>query len=223
MAFKGPDLSDYQNVVSLNLAWLDQLQQDSRLEPGLTGLPEMHRRRIGSLTRRQIAHLATTPFLLFSFRECDDRYWTQILEERPERDLFTTPCPDEADMLISASLGFIWQLARGNPYSLRVICGATLYWTERIAELTFYALLDAVRSSGDVPIARFADEGELWRKLLDSGVSGDSQKRHAAQISALQSILTTPPDSGAQNWSLAARKANSPQLRVAENSQPRNR
>lgn len=223
MAFRGPELSDYRNLVSLNTAWLELLQRDDRLRFGLAGLPEVHQQRITRLGAGQIRHLAATPFLLFSFREGDDRYWTQILSQDAERDLFTPLGSDEADMLISASMGFIWQLARRNPYCLRLICGATLYWTERIAEQTFYALLNSVRVSGDVPAIRFAQQGELWRKLLDSGVSGNAAERGAAQISALQAILTMPPDGRTQRWSLAARKTASPQLRVAENNDSSNR
>ena len=37
MAFSGPELSDYENVVSLNKAWLGLLQGDTRLSGGLAG------------------------------------------------------------------------------------------------------------------------------------------------------------------------------------------
>lgn len=220
MAFRSPELSDYENVVSLNKAWLGLLQGDTRLNDGLAGLPDTLHRRITNLTRQQIARLAATPFLLFSFREGDDGYWTRVLEGSPERDLFTVTDTDQVNTLISAGLGFIWQLARRNPYALRLICGATLYWTERIAEQTFFGLLDAVRAAGDTPGVRLVEQRELWRKLLDGGVSRAEIIRHAAQISALQAILTDPPDSRAESWPLAARAARSPQFRVAEENDP---
>jgi len=220
MAFSGPELSDYENVVSLNEAWLGLLQQDTRLRYGLVGLQDSLRGRITNLSKSQIGRLAATPFLLFSFREGDDRYWTRILDGSPERDLFAATDTDEADTLVSASLGFIWQLARRNPYALRLICGATIYWTERIAEQTFFGLLEAVRTSGDTPAIRFAEQRELWRKLLDSGVSREGITRHAAQMSALQIILTDPPGGRAENWSLAARTAKAPRSYVTEENDP---
>lgn len=216
MAFSSPESSDYDNVVALNGAWLGLLQRDNRLTSGLIGLPDSLRRRITNLGKQQIGHLAATRFLLFSFREGDDRYWTHVLNGSPERDLFAASDTDEVDTLISASLGFIWQLARRNPYALRLICGASVYWTERIAEQTFFGLLDAVRSTGDAPGIRFVQQREMWRKLLDSGVSHERITRHAAQMSALQAVLTNPPDSRADSWPLAARSTKTPLLCVAE-------
>ncbi|MDA0992141.1 MAG: hypothetical protein O3A13_00755 [Proteobacteria bacterium] len=220
MAFSGPELSDYENVVSLNEAWLGLVQGDTRLRSGLAGLPEVLIRRLTNLTRQQIVRLAETPFLLFSFRERDDRYWTRVLSPRHERDLFSAHDTDAVDTLVSASLGFIWQLARRNPYTLRLICGATLYWTECIAEQTFLGLLEAVRGSGEVPVIRFVNQREMWRKLLDSGVSPAEITRQAAQLSALQAILTDPPESTAESWSLAARLVKAPQMCVADGNEP---
>lgn len=220
MAFSGPEMSDYDNVVSLNMAWLNLLQRESRLRGGLVGLPESLRGRITNLSRQQIDRLAATPWLLFSFREGDDRYWTRVLAGSPERDLFAAGSADDVDILISAGLGFIWQLARRNPYALRLICGASVYWTERIAEQTFYGLLEAVRASGDTPSARKGSQRDLWRKLLSSGVSREGVSRHAAQVSALQAILTDPPENRVENWPLAARSASAPQLSVAEKNEP---
>ncbi len=216
MAFDGPEAVDYENVVSLNHAWLTLLQRDTELTRGLNGLTDTLQQRLTNLTRQQIARLAATPFLLFSFRESDDRYWTRILAVNPGRDLFPVASGEDVDTLISAALGFVWQLAQRNPYSLRLICGATLYWTERIAEQTFFSLLDAVRSSGDVPVIRFAQQREFWHKLLDGGVSRESLARHAAQVSALQIMLTQPSGSRSQSWRLAARRSDVPQMQVAE-------
>lgn len=223
MAFGGPELSDYDNVVSLNKAWLRLLQRDTRLSQGLAELPDRLVHRITNLSNQQIVRLAATPFLLFSFREGDERCWTRVLAQSPERDLFDVNETDEADTLISASLGFIWQLARRNPYALRLISGATLYWSERIAEQTFYGLLDAVRATGHTPGVRFVKQRELWNKLLDSGVSREGLTRHAAQMSALQAILTGPPDCRVETWPRAARTARIPQLRVAEENEPTRR
>ena len=223
LVFDGPETADYANVVTLNQAYLDLLRRDDALQQGLTDMPESLRRRITNLDRPETNRLAATPFLLFSFRENDDLYWTRILAESSARDLFSATPARDVDTLISAALGFIWQLAQHNTYALRLFSGTTLYWCERIAELTFYRLLDAVRCAGDVPVPRFPEQHELWRKLLASGVSGEQTIREAAQISALQAALTSPPVNGSQTWSIAARNVRAPGLRVAEENDPQAR
>jgi len=224
MSFDGPNAQDYENVVALNQAYLALLRRDKALCRGLTGCSAPLRERILDLSQHQIDRLAATPFLLFSFREQDDLYWNRILQNEGGRDLFRSAGSDDVDTLISAALGFIWQLAKRNPYALRLFCGATLYWCERIAELTFFRLLDAVRCSGELPVLRIAGHHELWRKLLQGGVSRENAIRHAAQLSALQAVLTDPPDTNRiETWSLAARNVRAPGLQVAENDPPRQR
>jgi len=216
MAFNSPEEADYDNVASLNHTWLSLLQRDTDLGRGLAGLPEILRRRITNLSEQQVTRLASTPFLLFSFRESDDRHWTRVLSDQPDRDLFASCESDDADTLVSAALGFVWQLAQRNPYALRLICGATLHWSERIAEMTFIGLLDAVRAAGVIPIIRFVHQHQFWRKLLDSGVSRGGLARQAAQMSALQAVLTDSAGGRQETWPIAARIANAPCLQVAE-------
>lgn len=136
--------------------------------------------------------------------------------------LFRSPGPGDADTLITAALAFIWQLAKQNPYALRLICGASLYWCDRLAELNLYELLDAYRSTGDVPALRLAEREALWRHLLDKGVSRRKEAAQAAQLAALQLLLTgnSQVHSG-ENWAIAARNVTSPGLRVAEIRQER--
>lgn len=219
MGFNGPDATDYENVLALNHAWLDLAQRDTVLQRGLDGMPVDLCKRMTSLSSSQTARLAKTPFLLFSFRETDEAYWTQTLAERPGAGLFDIRATDDADTLISAALGFIWQLARRNPYALRVICGATLYWSERIAELTFFELLDAVRATAEPPVARFSQHADLWRKLLGSGVSRQLLSCHAAQMAALQSILTHTTDVSQNKLPLAARSIALPEQRLAKSNE----
>ncbi len=219
MGFNGPDATDYENVLTLNQAWLELTPRDAALQRGLDGMPVDLCKRMTSLSSSQIARLAKTPFLLFSFRETDEAYWTQTLAERPGAGLFDIRSTEDADTLISAALGFIWQLARRNPYALRVICGATLYWSERIAELTFFELLDAVRATGEPPVARLGRHTDLWRKLLGSGVSRQLLSCHAAQMAALQSILTQATDVTQDKFTLAARSIAVPQQRIARSNE----
>ncbi|MGI9203862.1 MAG: hypothetical protein ACR2Q3_07615 [Woeseiaceae bacterium] len=219
MGFNGPDATDYENVLALNHAWLELAQRDAGLQRGLDGMAVELRKRMTSLSSSQTARLAKTPFLLFSFREADEAYWTRTLAERPGAGLFDIRSTDDTETLISAALGFIWQLARRNPYALRVICGATLYWSERIAELTFFELLDAVRATGDPPVARFGEHRDLWRKLLGSGVSRQLLSCHAAQMTALQSILTHATEARQDKLTLAARSMAVPEQRIAKSNE----
>ena len=216
MSFDGPVDRDFDNVASLNSAWLTMLGSERTLLRGLDACPGPMQQRLIDLTRSEIRRLAETPFLLFSFRERDDRYWDEILERKSEPGLFRSSGSEPVDTLVAAALGFVWQLANRNPYSLRLICGATLYWCERIGELTFFGLLDAVRNAGDVPLLRHGHHDSLWQKLLHEGVSADDETRRAAQMAALQSVLTDPLPGPAMTWRTAARSVTSSEIRIAE-------
>ena len=216
MSFDGPADRDFGNVASLNAAWLTMLGTERTLLRGLDACPSATQQRLINLSQPEIRRLAETPFLLFSFRERDDRYWDEILERKTEPGLFRSSGSEPVDTLVAAALGFVWQLANRNPYSLRLICGATLYWCDRIGELTFFGLLDAVRNAGDVPLLRHGCRDSLWRKLLNDGVSADNDIRRAAQMAALQSVLTDPLPVPAMTWQTAARNVAVSEFRVAE-------
>ncbi len=216
MAFDGPQAADYENVASLNRAYLSVLRRDARSHLGLAHLSTELFGRLTELTERQIEYLSAAPFLLLSFREQDDRYWNKVLGDATDRDLFSVSACDDLDTVVSAGLGFVWQLARQNPYALRLFCGASLYWCERIAEQTFFHLLASVASQGSVPELRNAHDQGLWRKLLDHGVSRRVAIRKAAHLSALQTVLTRPGNPRQPNWARAARASGGPGLSVAD-------
>ena len=222
MTFNGPDGGDFENVAALNLAYLSRVRRDPAVRPDPRLDPAAVCERIADLDARQVRVLATTPVLLFSFREDDERYWTRILEAPPVRDLFSIQGHRDIDTLVSAALGFLWQLARRNPYALRLISGATLYWCERIAEQTFYPLLSAVRQNAAIPAPRLADDAAFWSALLEQGTSPREDARHAAQFGALQAILTRPrTDSGQSLLPRAAKTMRPPVCRVAAANEPR--
>jgi hypothetical protein len=217
MSFDGPVGRDFENVAALNSAYLAMLGTEPVLQRGLSACPESLRKKLTRLSQAECRRLAETPLLLFSFRERDDRYWDAVLDKSPETGLFRSSGSEPVDTLVAAALGFIWQLANRNPYALRLICGATLYWCERIAERTCFGLLDAVRNAGDIPVLRYSHLEALWRKLLDDGISADHGVRKAAQLAALQSVLTDPaPGPISTAWPLAARHVEPAGLRVAE-------
>ena len=215
MTFEGPETRDYENVVSLNLAWLEYLQHDRVAETAPRSSLPPQVERLQQLSAAESTRLAESPFLLFSFRERDHEFWDQVFAHRGGNDLFETPQTGALATLTHAALGFVWQLAGRNPYALRLFCGASLYWCERIADLTFIRLLEAVRSARDVPVLRLAGNRQLWEKLTREGVSRNNGMRHAAQFAALQTILTDSAGRDRQApLARAARNAGAPGLRV---------
>lgn len=216
MAFDGPEKTDFNNVASLNKAYLSILQRDTHSHHGLAHLSTELFGRITELNERQIERLAEAPFLLLSFREQDDNYWNKIFSDATDRDLFSLSGSDDLDTVVSAGLGFVWQLARQNSYALRLFSGASLYWCERIAERTFYNLLASVVAQGRVPELRNAHDHDLWRKLLDIGTSTKTTIRRASHLSAMQTVLTRPGNPRQPRWARAASSLKSPGLRVAE-------
>jgi len=220
MGFKGPEGADFENITALNRTWLSLLQHKNELRRGLDGLPDQLVERITNLASSQINRLARTPFLLFSFREDEDEYWSHTLADERERDLFGVQHSAEVDTLISASLGFAWQLAQRNSFALRLTFGATAHWSERIAEKTVIELLEGFRITGDPPVIRLAHRTDLWRKLLGSGVSHQGLASFTAQITALQSFLTDASPVHSKPWASAARKTSVPGYRFAEVNEP---
>lgn len=216
MAFDGPAPFDYRNVCALNRAYLSLLQANRNARGSLHQLSSPLSRRITSLTSHQVDRLSTAPFLLLSFRERDDELWEQILSNEFAGDLLARPLANDLDRLQSAGLGFVWQMARQNPYTLRLTCGATLHWCEQIAERTFSALLAAVAPHPDLLELRRGNNEDLWLKLLVNGLSRDRNVRSAAHLSALQTVLTRPVERVPRTWAVAACKARNTGLRVAD-------
>lgn len=216
MDFLGPLPADYDNVRSLNFAFLKLIQDKKIGTRFLEGLRQDLRLRLQRLNRREIGWLAATPFLLFSFRERDDSFWQRLLSDDGSRDLFAMPVKstDDAGRLISAGLGFVWQLANRNPFAARILCGASTYWCEQITERTFFHVLAVAGQRPDLLILRARHDTELWRKLLDKGLSDKAEHRHTAQVSALQYVLTR--QSAPAAWSAAACASRDAAFKVAD-------
>lgn len=216
--FRGPGNADFENVRSLNRAWLGLLKREAEARRGLRALPPALGERIATLPEGEADRLATTPFLLLSFRERDDEFWEMLFEDDPRGDLFAMPVPPSGELgrLISAGLGFVWQLARQNPYAARLVCGASLHWCEQLAERTLFRVLATAGTRADVLTLRCSADAELWAKLLASGVSRERQVRRAAHISALQSVLTRASLPERKKLAAAACAVRAPALKVAD-------
>jgi len=218
MEFEGPSAVDYENVHSLNQAFLALLKRDSQARRCLAAFPARQAGRLSGLTDQQAARLARAPFLLFSLRERDDRFWEPVFADPGNGDLFAVPpsTSDELGRLIAAGLGFVWQLAKHNPYAARLICGASLHWCEQLTERTFLHVLALAGTQQDILVIRAATDAELWDKLLSSGVSRDHDVRRAAHIGALQFVLTSAAQPPGRRFAAAACAARPPLLRVAD-------
>jgi hypothetical protein len=217
MDFSGPEPADFTNVQSLNYAFLSCLRKSTSgvairqqfvpaLRPVIEGLTDLHIRR-----------LCATPFLLFSLRERDDAYWSFLFDDDPNGDLFKLATPvDEIGQIVAAGLGFMWQLARRNPYAARLVSGATLNWCEQLAECTLLGVLQRTAGRDDLLRARLADNDEFWGKLLRAGLSSEQDVRAAAHLAALHTLLTQNSADAYAPVRAAACSIPAPSLRVAE-------
>ena len=217
MDFSGPEPADYCNVQSLNHQFLI-LARDSAAGRGLRQLmQEALRPMIAGLTDLQIGRLSKTPFLLFSLRECDEDYWKMLSGEDRNMDLLVAAeRGSDSSQLAAAGLAFLWQLARRNPYAARLVSGATLHWCEQLAVCTLLPVLQQMAGRSDLLRPRRADDTEFWNKLLGPGLSSEQAVRKAAQLSALQAILTGDPAERYRPSRAAACNATAPFLRVAD-------
>jgi hypothetical protein len=215
---EGPKATDLENVRALNEAFLTMLRRSPHARKHLFGLRSDVARQLIDLSPRRAARLAEVPFLLFSFRERDEPFWRPAFEMDTTQDLFATTQQMHGDVsrLIDAGLGFIWQLAKQNPYVLRMLCGASVHWCEQVAEHPLIQILVFASSNHEMLVIRLEKKTEVWLKLLDAGVSDLREVRRAAHISALQTVLTSTEEVARTAWASAACRTQIPILQVAD-------
>jgi hypothetical protein len=215
---EGPKATDLENVSALNEAFLTMLRRSPHARKHLFGLRSDVARQLIELSPRRAARLAEVPFLLFSFRERDEPFWRPAFEVDTTQDLFATAQQTHGDVsrLIDAGLGFIWHLAKQNPYVLRMLCGASVHWCEQIAEHPLIQILGFASSNHEMLVMRLEKKTEVWLKLLDAGVSDLREVRRAAHISALQTVLTYTEEVAKTAWASAACRTQTPILKVAD-------
>jgi hypothetical protein len=169
--FPGPSPDDYANVMALNTAFIKATSE---------------------LKGPQRGRLAAAPFLLFSFRERDNEWWGKALVDNRQGDLMAVADLENPQLrrIQTAALGFLWQLARRNPYATRIISGATVSWCERITDLPLVTLLDRIGVRADLMQSRLDIPEVLGERLLGDGTSSKRDVRRSSQLTALQSLLT---------------------------------
>jgi len=194
--YPGPSLDDYANVRALNSAFIKASSE---------------------LKGPQRGRLAASPFLLFSFRENDAKWWEDALADQRQGDLMASDTLDNPELsgIQTAALSFLWQLSRRNAYAVRVISGATIAWCASISELPIITLLDRVGARSDLMLSRLDDLDAIGRRLLSKGTSSERNVRRSSQLTALQSLLTRPAAGNYTALSAAACRMEGP-LRVLD-------
>lgn len=217
MEYQGPEPADLANVEALNhafLRWVRERRNDAR--PADEFPPELADRLVG-MRDRDIDRLARTPFLLMTLDEQDERRWGEVFACAPGMDLFETHAPpgDAENRLIMAVLGFLWQLARRNPYTARLVSGASLDWCDQLVTLPLVVLF--AQAGRCAPLRpRLARNDAFWRKLLGAGVSARKDVRLAARISAMQTVITKSIERPRPSLATAACSMRSVAARVAD-------
>lgn len=220
MDYSGPECSDLNDVQSINLAFLTFLgRADGERLRSL--LPPALQPALTALSTPQLERLAAVPFLLLSLNEANDEFWRSAPRGKPIRDLFT-PAQDVANPLCriaTAAVGFLWQLARRNPYAARITCGASLGWCEQLAAQTLMQVLEVAADDCHMLMPRCADDNIFWHRLLGAGVSSEASIRRAAHMSALQTVLLPVTAGPARRFRSAACYSSVPS--VQRNSKPK--
>lgn len=215
MDYESPTPQDLAEVRALNEEFLTLVAGHRDASAPADGLSPSLASRLAELDADAQRRLAAAPFLIFSLREYDDRYWDQVHSEGVACDLFTSRQAPSTDYgrLVAAALAFVWQLARRNPYTLRLICCASLYWCERLAERPLLHVINRTAGLDDLLALRAADNDALWDRLLRAGVVKDPVLREATHRSVLQMLLMMPPAQRQGAWRTAACQTRLPSRR----------
>ena len=218
MEFQGPEARDLANVYALNQAFLDVLrnadEQLLRAWPANDALVK----KLVALGRHRADRLAQCPFLLFALAESEEWRWARLFDEQESPDLVDRlERPSEASArLAAAALGFLWELAKRNPYAARLVSGATLSWCEQLTDTSPVRLFEFAASEPKLLAPRLANRNEFWAKLLVAGSSQDKDIRHAAQLCGLQTVLTRQKSERYRQLPAAACSMPAPSTRVAD-------
>ena len=222
MQYMGPEPADLIEVHALNRAFLSVLSREPKISERL---PPDTVAMLSKALPEQRERIARSPFLIYSLRESDAHCWQRLFAGDFAEDLvdaMARPSPGETQ-LVCATLGFLLQFAKRNPYSARVVSGASADWCQRLAECSLVDLFRFAAMRGQLLTIRCQDNPAFWRKLLVAGSSAEADVRVAARITALQTVLTRSERSREQRLPAAACSMPQPAMRVAESSAVSNR
>ncbi len=226
MDFQGPKAADLANVYSLNLGFLRLLRTHAGLLAGANTAAASVVARLAALPVARADRVAQCPFLLFALAEAEDRRWSILFDDNEQHDLLDEMHrpPDAVALLTAATLGFLWELARRNPYATRLVSGASLGWCEQLADCAPFRLFQFAARQSNLLAPRLATHGFFWEKLIGAGSSYEVDIRRSAHLCALQTVLTRRPDERYRPSRAAACRMPAPTLRVADHGRrpPRN-
>ena len=223
MDYQGPEAADLANVYSLNRAWLDELRRHgSTLSGAMPGTFDVVP-KLAALSVARAGLLSGCPFLIFALPEAADSRWTRLFGDDEQVDLLDTlPQPPESvARLATATLGFLWELARRNPYAARLVSGASLDWCERLADSSPVRVFRFAAGEARLLSPRLATHRAFWIKLLGAGTSDAQEIRRSAQLCALQTVLTRQSAERYRRLPAAACLMPGPAMRVADRGKER--
>ena len=216
MDFSGIEATDLADVQVLNKTFLEYLAgPDGALlrQP----LPASLREVVRDMTQRHVRRLATVPFLLMSCREQDDAYWRHRTTEQTVRDLFAPAgAADPVAQIAAATLGFLWQLSRKNPYAARMLSGASVTWCEQLATASLFDVLQSAAVDPQLLTLRCGTDAVFWRRLVGAGLSSNVEIRRAAHLNAMQTVLSQVESQSNAQFRSAACRTRTPALQLRE-------
>ncbi len=218
MDFQGPETADLANVNSLNRAWLDELRRQGATIPGaIPGTFDVVP-KLAALSVARAGLLSRCPFLIFELPDAADSRWARLFGDDEQVDLFDgLPQPPESvARLATATLGFLWELARRNPYVARLVSGVSLDLCERLADSSPVRVFRFAAGEPRLLSPRLETHRAFWIKLLGAGTSDKREIRRSAQLCALQTVLTRQSSGRYQRLSAAACLMPAPAKRVAD-------
>ncbi|MDJ0938597.1 MAG: hypothetical protein QNJ00_02405 [Woeseiaceae bacterium] len=214
MSFQGPASADLANVTTLNQAFLEALAGN---DPGIA-VPASIAERLRELGGERRTRLARAPFLLMAVGEDDPVRWLDMPRRPRTGDLLRTSAiaTQAGTRIAAATVAYLWQLSRANPYAARVVSGASLDWCEQLAGAPLYEVVDFALNEPGLLSLRFAGDSGFWDRLLTAGTSSEKTVRRAARICAVQTLLTRSAGQRYQRLASAACALPAPPSRVAD-------
>ncbi len=218
MEFQGPEAADLANVHSLNRAFLDELRRHgasmSGARPGAFDVVP----KLAALSVTKAALLSRCSFLIFALPEAADSRWSRLFSDDEQVDLFDglAAPPESVARLVTATLGFLWELARRNPYAARLVSGVSLDWCEQLADSSPVRVFRFAAGEPRLLSPRLDTHRAFWTKLLGAGTSDKREIRRSAQLCALQTVLTRQSTQRYHRLPAAACRMPAPAMRVAD-------
>jgi hypothetical protein len=218
MQFQGPEAADLHTIRALNVAFIDAVAA-GQLNAGTAGKTGQRLyARIRELDSQRRARLADCPFLLHSLPGASAPCWSRLFTAAPQDNLFAGQRGASVALvrLGAATLAFLWELSRRNPYAARLVSGASLGWCEQLADCDPVALTGFIAGESDMVFPRMPERESFWTRMLEAGTNASDEIREAAHLSGLQTLLTAEGKTTYRRLPAAACRMPARAMRVAD-------